>query len=94
MPNQPQASQNQQNNQMKASAQQNQKQSDNKQNEMNRNSTASGSKQNQSSQNQTDARTKDRNGDVGKDTDGDGRSVQPGHKAGEIDGDRQNRNKH
>lgn len=27
--------------------------------------------------------------DVGKDTDGDGRVVQPGHVAGEVDGDRQ-----
>lgn len=30
-----------------------------------------------------------RSGDVGKDTDGDGRVVQPGRVAGEIDGDRQ-----
>lgn len=29
------------------------------------------------------------NSDVGKDTDGDGRVVMPGHKAGEIDGDKQ-----
>jgi hypothetical protein len=28
------------------------------------------------------------NSDVGKDTDNDGRTVQPGHKAGEIDGNR------
>jgi hypothetical protein len=27
--------------------------------------------------------------DVGKDTDGDGRVVQPGHVAGDVDGDRQ-----
>lgn len=27
--------------------------------------------------------------DIGKDTDGDGRVVQPGHRAGEVDGDRQ-----
>jgi len=29
--------------------------------------------------------------DVGKDTDNDGRVVQPGHVAGEVDGDRQRR---
>ncbi|MEZ5647542.1 MAG: hypothetical protein R3E60_00955 [Alphaproteobacteria bacterium] len=29
------------------------------------------------------------NNDVGKDTDGDNRPVKPGHKPGEIDGDRQ-----
>lgn len=30
-------------------------------------------------------------GDVGRDTDGDGRVVQPGHRAGEIDGAQQRR---
>lgn len=30
-----------------------------------------------------------RGSDVGKDTDGDGRVVQPGHVAGEVDGNRQ-----
>lgn len=30
-----------------------------------------------------------RGSDIGKDTDGDGRVVQPGHVAGDIDGDRQ-----
>lgn len=30
-----------------------------------------------------------RNDQVGKDTDGDGRVVQPGHKPGEVDGDKQ-----
>lgn len=32
-------------------------------------------------------------GNVGKDTDGDGRVVQPGHKAGDVDGDRQRKAK-
>jgi hypothetical protein len=30
-----------------------------------------------------------RGSDVGKDTDGDGRVVQPGHQAGDVDGNRQ-----
>lgn len=30
-----------------------------------------------------------RGSDTGKDTDGDGRAVQPGHVAGDVDGDRQ-----
>jgi len=30
-----------------------------------------------------------RSDQVGKDTDGDGRVVQPGHKPGEVDGDKQ-----
>ncbi len=30
-----------------------------------------------------------RGNDVGRDTDGDGRVVQPGHRAGEVDGNRQ-----
>ncbi len=30
-----------------------------------------------------------RNDQVGKDTDGDGRAVKPGHKPGEVDGDKQ-----
>ncbi len=83
-----------QNNQMKQSNQQNQNQKyagGNKEAEMNRNSNTGGSASKQSGIN---ARTNDRNSDVGKDTDGDGRSVQPGHRAGEVDGDRQNRNKH
>lgn len=84
------------NNQTKQSNQQNQNQKPagnfgNKENEMNRNSNAGGPTTKQSGVN---ARINDRNSDVGKDTDGDGRPVQPGHRAGEIDGDRQNRNKH
>jgi hypothetical protein len=34
-----------------------------------------------------------RNDQVGKDTDGDGRVVQPGHKPGEVDGDKQRQKK-
>lgn len=34
-------------------------------------------------------RPSQRNDQVGKDTDGDGRVVQPGHKPGEVDGDKQ-----
>ncbi len=85
-----------QNNQIKQSNQQNQNQKSagnagTKEAEMNRNANAGGPAAKQSGVN---ARTNDRNSDVGKDTDGDGRPVQSGHKAGEIDGDRQNRNKH
>ena len=101
MPNQPQAPQGQQNNQMKQTNQQNQQNqkpsanagnnsanAGNKESEMNRNAnTTSGAKPGVTA----DARNNERNGNVGKDTGGDGRPVAPGHKSGEIDGDRQNR---
>ena len=44
---------------------------------------------NQDKQNQQ-GRQQNRQGLVAKDTDGDGRTVQPGRQPGEIDGDKQN----